>query len=616
MRGCSGHSLLLLSVILTLCFAGTCSPPMFVICDTTCVQNADNAGEKGINISSTVYTGNQKYVELELVCSFFDRFGQPLQAVSSSFSNDSGQAAVISYLTPTRKNEVFADCSQFIPYTSLPYLSQGETYRYQILLRQKEDHYMVLADSGMQEFTVAESPQSATVDRVWVEYGATKDGFDGVNLHASLQLKGEKDKLVEIIYSVCTGADQPVRTKMKSYSSPDGSVQTSTTVVPDSDRSSMDDVVAFLPFASMPEPENNVNYYVTASVLAPEGKLAVSNLEPFPWAPSQDENVTLDWLSPKTGITAKNYKLSVGIKATGKISDVQVYVNGQNYRGMKVVSNDGYDMVINQDVTLRDGDNNVRLEIKSATGVKTVEEYLNCNLEDRVASQDGSQKRLALVIGNAHYESQPLANPTNDANDVAAKLKTLGFDVQTVIDGDLQTMNNAINTFGEKSRSYDVALFYYAGHGVQYNGVNYLIPIHAEMASEADIQYNCACANRILAKLEESKCPMNIIVLDACRNNPFERSWHRGVENQGLANMNAPKGTFIAYSTSPGSVAQDGSGRNSPYSTAFLRALDKPGLGIFDFFQEVSTGVMNSTGDAQVPWTASSFVGKFYFNRK
>ncbi|MBQ8099405.1 MAG: caspase family protein [Bacteroidaceae bacterium] len=166
-----------------------------------------------------------------------------------------------------------------------------------------------------------------------------------------------------------------------------------------------------------------------------------------------------------------------------------------------------------------------------------------------------------------------------------------------------------------------MALFYYAGHGIQYNGKNYLIPIDAELQKESYIEDDCVNANRVLAALDESECKMKIMILDACRDNPFERSWNRsrgGSTTRGLAQMSAPIGTVIAYATSPGSVAQDGTGhRNSPYADAFLKTLDKPNLAIFDFFNEVATMVYDYTKEQQMPWnTNSPLRGNFYFNPK
>ena len=227
------------------------------------------------------------------------------------------------------------------------------------------------------------------------------------------------------------------------------------------------------------------------------------------------------------------------------------------------------------------------------------------------------ENRLSLVIGNSEYTSGKLNNAVNDANKVSAKLSTLGFDVILKKNTSNQDLGEAVNDFTNKATNYDVALFYYAGHGIQSEGCNYLIPINDDrIEKESDLRYYSEDVNRLLSRLEESGCKLKIIILDACRNNPFERSWHRSASGKGLAFLNAPDGTLIAYSTSPGSVADDGSNaQNSPYTTAFLHTLDKSYLSIFEFFNEVGSIVRRSTNNKQTPWLSTSPIeGRFIFN--
>ena len=227
------------------------------------------------------------------------------------------------------------------------------------------------------------------------------------------------------------------------------------------------------------------------------------------------------------------------------------------------------------------------------------------------------EKRLALVIGNSEYASGRLNNAVNDANKVSSKLKTLGFDVILKNNVSNQAMGEAINDFTDKATSYDAALFYYAGHGIQSDGNNYLIPVNDNMIKkESDIKYYSEDLNRLLGRLEDSGCKLKIIILDACRNNPLSRSWHRSVASQGLAFINAPNGTLIAYSTSPGEIAIDGENApNSPYTTAFLQTLDTPNLSIFEFFNEVGRLVFRNTHTRQMPWVSNSAIdGEFVFN--
>jgi uncharacterized caspase-like protein len=176
-------------------------------------------------------------------------------------------------------------------------------------------------------------------------------------------------------------------------------------------------------------------------------------------------------------------------------------------------------------------------------------------------------------------------------------------------------MDRAIDKFGEDARDYDVAMFFYAGHAVQRNGKNYLIPVNFSKSNVGNEQManDCTSMDRVLASMEYSKCKLKLVVLDACRNDPFERTRSIGAKN-GLSAMSAPKGTFVAYSTSPGMVALDGVGRNSPYTTEFLKELNVKGLTIENMFKQVREGVLGITSGQQIPWDQSSIIGDFYFN--
>jgi hypothetical protein len=219
-------------------------------------------------------------------------------------------------------------------------------------------------------------------------------------------------------------------------------------------------------------------------------------------------------------------------------------------------------------------------------------------------------ERSALVIGNSAYGTGPLKNPVNDAADMAATLKKLGFAVTLKNNATLQEMDEAIEAFGNRLKRGGVGLFYYAGHGVQVNGTNYLIPIGARINKEADVKYQAVDANRILDEMANANNGLNIVMLDACRDNPFARSFRSAA--RGLAVVsNAPSGTFISYSTSPGNVARDGDGRNSPYTAALLTYMQTPGMTISDMFINVRVKLKKETG--QVPWELSSLEGQFYF---
>ena len=227
-------------------------------------------------------------------------------------------------------------------------------------------------------------------------------------------------------------------------------------------------------------------------------------------------------------------------------------------------------------------------------------------------SPAAAQKRVALIIGNAAYKSVPLANPVNDAGRIAAALTRVGFDVVQANDLPLAEMRRALATFAGRLTGDDtVALFYYAGHGVQLNGQNYLLPVDGTFKSEADIRLAGIRLDEILEAMRPEKSRLSIAILDACRDNPFPavtRSIRRG-----LAPVNAPAGTLIAYSTAPGHVALDGVGGLSPYAKAFATALGRPGLTIEDVFKTTRLAVMQDTGGQQVPWEHSSLIGRFVF---
>ena len=233
-----------------------------------------------------------------------------------------------------------------------------------------------------------------------------------------------------------------------------------------------------------------------------------------------------------------------------------------------------------------------------------------------LASVALAEKRVALVIGNGKYSGGigALTNPPNDAKMMAEKLGALGFQVIKLVNGDQKAMKRAISDFGEalfKAGPEAVGLFFYAGHGVQIGGTNYLIPVGAEIEREADAEIEAVSAGWILNQMEYAGNRVNIVLLDACRNNPLTRSFRSG--DRGLARMDAPTGTFIGYSTAPGEVAADGNGKNSPYVSALSQELGQPGVPLEETFRNVRVRVMSDTGDQQVPWDSSSLTGAFFF---
>jgi hypothetical protein len=229
------------------------------------------------------------------------------------------------------------------------------------------------------------------------------------------------------------------------------------------------------------------------------------------------------------------------------------------------------------------------------------------------------ERRVALVVGNAAYKNQPLANPVNDATDVASTLRGMGFETTLLRDATLTQMRNATRQFADAAASSDVALIFFAGHGIEAKGRNYVIPVGAEIKHEYELEDQAYDAGRWLDMLEGlktgSRQRVNIVILDACRNNEFARSWRSS--SRGLARMDAPTGTFVAFATAPGKVAADGARgqRNSPFTKSLLRAIQSPDMPIELMFKEVRRMVVEETNNEQVPWDNSSLVGDFAFRR-
>ncbi len=229
-----------------------------------------------------------------------------------------------------------------------------------------------------------------------------------------------------------------------------------------------------------------------------------------------------------------------------------------------------------------------------------------------------AERRIALVVGNSAYRNvPPLTNPANDAKLIADTLQSLGFELvggSAQLDLDKPGFEAIVKRFGTLMQGADVGLFYYAGHGVQVRGANYLVPVSANPEREADVDFEMLDAALVMRQMEGARTRLNLIILDACRNNPFGGRALRG-SDRGLAQMIAPEGTLISFATQPGNVASDGEDGDSPYTKALAQTVKKPGLGIFDVFNEVGLAVKKQTGGAQQPWVSSSPIGgSFYFS--
>jgi len=229
-----------------------------------------------------------------------------------------------------------------------------------------------------------------------------------------------------------------------------------------------------------------------------------------------------------------------------------------------------------------------------------------------------AEKRVALVVGNSAYQNvSRLENPKSDALLVADTLKRLGFILiggQAQVELDKAGFDSAVQRFGRQLMGADVALFYYAGHGIQVRGTNYLVPVSANPTREADVDFQMIDVNLVLRQMEAAGTRLNIVILDACRNNPFGGRGLRAADG-GLAQIRAPEGTLLSYATQPGNVALDGDDGHSPYTRALVETMQKPGLDVLQTFNQVGLVVKRATGSAQQPWVSTSPIdGAFYFS--
>ena len=224
-----------------------------------------------------------------------------------------------------------------------------------------------------------------------------------------------------------------------------------------------------------------------------------------------------------------------------------------------------------------------------------------------------TETRVALVIGNGAYlHTDPLRNPVNDARAMAKALRDAGFEVIARENLTRRAFVEALHEFAGKVPPGGVGLFYYAGHGIQLRGVNHLVPVDATLANERDVKYETVDLNDVLNGLDEARARLSLVILDACRDNPFGRRFRS--TSRGLAQTDAPRGTVIAYATAPGDTASDGDNANGLYTTELLKAMALPGLKLEEVFKRTIDGVARASGNKQTPWVSSSFRGDFFFN--
>jgi len=222
-----------------------------------------------------------------------------------------------------------------------------------------------------------------------------------------------------------------------------------------------------------------------------------------------------------------------------------------------------------------------------------------------------AEPRHALVVGNASYANAPLTNPVNDARAVATALRKAGFIVDLKLNASQQQLQDAVTAFGDRLKAGGAGLFYFAGHGVQIKGRNFLLPVGAEIRREDEVPFKAVDVQMVLDKMDTAKNRVNVVILDACRDNPFARSTRS--TGGGLGSMDAPIGSLVAFATAPGSVASDGKGDNGLYTQHLLANLERPGLPIEEVFKRVRLGVRLDSNGQQIPWENTSLEGDFYF---
>ncbi len=245
-------------------------------------------------------------------------------------------------------------------------------------------------------------------------------------------------------------------------------------------------------------------------------------------------------------------------------------------------------------------------EEQASIGMKTDHHYKSRDT-NKLASD--FTKRVALVVGNYDYKNRPLKNPKADAEDMRDFLESVNFDVVFIENGNLQSMRESVSLFAEKLKLSDVGLIYYSGHGIEHKGRNYLLPVNFNVNDEDEIPRQAMDISAIVDKLSKAERKVNIVIIDACRSS-FVSANQRSY-SQGLHKMDGARGTILAFSTAPGKVAEDGNGRNSPYTKNLLKAMAVPGRKIEDVFKETAKNVEVETVGRQVPWYNSSLLVDF-----
>jgi len=360
--------------------------------------------------------------------------------------------------------------------------------------------------------------------------------------------------------------------------------------------------------------ENKISIVVETA----NGK-AISDIRTLIYAVGKPPAVT--WILPDRDNATSNKQvltLKAYIESNLEITKSELFVNNvlqpekSDDRGLYVGR--GFSLNIERNVMLNEGANSAKIIAYNQQG-QSVSEIRTINYTPVKVKES----RIALVIGNAHYKTRPLRNPINDANDMADLLREKNFEVIFCADINLEEMLDTIEYFGKKLKEGGgTGLFYYSGHGLQLDGVNYLVPVDADITKEAQIKYKTVNMADIMQVIENAQNRVNIVVLDACRDNPFKEAGRSVGSSGGYAELNAARGTIIAYATKPGSTASDGVGDNGLYTQELVRVIREADKGtqllkIEDILKQVRISVLQKSNEAQIPWENSSLIGDFYF---
>ncbi len=352
--------------------------------------------------------------------------------------------------------------------------------------------------------------------------------------------------------------------------------------------------------------QNNIYLVATNEQGASKSDLRYFNL-PAATAPS------IAWsnpVEPNIIVGNENVNLEVTISSPTELKSAKLIVNGETQTEDNVFMATGADKSVytwQTSAILRKGDNSIYISAVNAAGTK--------RSEQRVVKFEPAmvEKRLALIFGNSQYENKtPLKNPVNDANLMEGTLKDLGFEVIKRLDAEKSVMEAAIREFTEKLPEYNVALFYYAGHGIQVDGKNFLIPADANLEKPSDCKFEAIDVDFVVSEFERYQDNTNIVILDACRNNPYA-SWVRG-EASGFKAMNYTSGTVISFATSEGKTAADGSGANGLFTQELVKQLNVP-QSIFNVFNNTRVQVKKLSNNLQVPMEWYKLNGDFFFKK-